>query len=147
MMNKSALFLNAGSRGELEDPVGDVTFYKGDQTSTRPLAGSYDTGWLSQISAATFEAKSSVIDEEGSGSGAVIEVISESTVDDDFRNDGDGSWEYRYITYGYLTGYRVIDPGKGYKKPKVTVQIRFIRKWLPSTEWQDCGWYFYPEMK
>ena len=76
MMNKNSLFLNAGSRGELEDPVGDVTFFKGDQTSTRPLAGSYDTGWKSQISAATFEAKSSVIDEEGSGSGAVIEVIS-----------------------------------------------------------------------
>ena len=44
-MNKNSLFLNAGSRGELEDPVGDVTFFKGDQTSTRPLAGSYDTGW------------------------------------------------------------------------------------------------------
>lgn len=147
MMDKSVLLANSGKLGALTDPVEEVTFYKGDQTSTRPLAGSYDTGWRSQINAATFEAKSSVIDEEGSGSGAVIEVISESTVDDDFRNDGDGSWEYRYITYGYLSGYRVIDPGKGYKKPKVTVQIRFTPKWSPSTEWQDCGWYFYPEMK
>ena len=147
MMNKSALFLNAGSRGELEDPVGDEPFYKGDQTSTRPLAGSHDTGWGYQIRAALFEAKCTVVDEEGSGSGAEIEVLTDSTVDRDIRNDGEGSEQERYITYGYLTGFRIIEPGKGYKNPKVTVQIRFTPRWSSPTEWEDSGWYFYPETK